>query len=116
VSARERVSDHRSEQAGVSGDAAVHRQHIRAARRCDALAFLRHATRPTLTTLLRFFGSDTRAVAAARAATLAADPARLAALEATLRASIGASRRRQGMNNDFVPFTPAPLSASHARL
>jgi pimeloyl-ACP methyl ester carboxylesterase len=70
---------------------------------------LRHATRPTLTTLFRFFGNDTRAVASARAATLAADPARLAALEATLRASLGAARRRQGMNNDFVPFTPAPL-------
>jgi pimeloyl-ACP methyl ester carboxylesterase len=40
---------------------------------------------------------------------LAAIPGRTAAIEATLRASSGAARRRPGMKNDFRPFTPAPL-------
>lgn len=70
---------------------------------------LTHATRQTLATLFRLAGSDSRAVAAARAASLAAVPSRTAALEATLRASLGGARRREGMNNDFRPFTPAPL-------
>jgi pimeloyl-ACP methyl ester carboxylesterase len=70
---------------------------------------LTHATRQTLTALFRLAGSDTKAVASDRAAMLAAIPGRTAALEATLRASLGAARRRQGMNNDFTPFTPAPL-------
>ena len=70
---------------------------------------LTHATRQTLTALFRLAGSDTKAVAADRAAVLAAVPGRTATLEATLRASLGAARRRQGMKNDFTPFTPASL-------
>lgn len=73
------------------------------------LWLLRHATRPTLAALFRVAGSDTNAVAAERAAKLAAIPGRSAALEATLRASLGSARRRSGMNNDFRVFTPAPL-------
>lgn len=71
--------------------------------------FLTHRTRQTLTALFRLAGSDTRAVAADRAALLAAVPGRIATLEATLRASLGSARRREGMKNDFTPFTPAPL-------
>jgi len=70
---------------------------------------LTHATRQTLTALFRLAGSDTRTVASDRAAMLAAVPGRTAPLEATLRASLGSARRRQGMKNDFTPFTPAPL-------
>lgn len=70
---------------------------------------LTHATRQTLTALFRLAGSDTRAVASDRAAMLAAIPGRTAPLEATLRASLGSARRRQGMKNDFTLFTPAPL-------
>ena len=80
----------------------------------DALAraqiwLLTHATRQALTALFRLAGSDSRAVASERAATLAAVPGRTAQLEATLRASLGSRRRRQGMTNDFTPFVPAPL-------
>jgi len=67
----------------------------------------RAATR--LTALFRLAGSDTKAVASDRAGVLAAVPGRTATLEATLRASLGSARRRQGMKNDFTPFTPAPL-------
>ena len=70
---------------------------------------LTHATRQTLTALFRLAGSDTTAVVSDRAAMLAAIPGRTATLEATLRASLGSARRRQGMKNDFTPFTPAPL-------
>jgi pimeloyl-ACP methyl ester carboxylesterase len=70
---------------------------------------LTHATRQTLTALFRIAGSDTKAVASDRASMLAAVPGRIAPLEATLRASLGSARRRQGMKNDFTPFTPAPL-------
>ena len=70
---------------------------------------LRHATRPTLAALFRAVGSDTRAVASDRAAKLAAIPGSTATLEATLRASLGAARRRPGMYNDFTEFAPAPL-------
>ena len=70
---------------------------------------LRHATRPTLAALLSAVGSDPRAVASDRAAKLSATPGRTATLEATLRASLGAARRRPGMKNDFTVFTPAPL-------
>ena len=70
---------------------------------------LTHATRQTLTALLRLTGSDTKAVSSARAAMLAAIPGRAAGLEATLRASLGSARRRQGMRNDFIPFAPAQL-------
>ncbi|MFF2272086.1 alpha/beta fold hydrolase [Agromyces sp. NPDC058136] len=70
---------------------------------------LRHATRPTLTALLRAVGSDTRAVTSARAQRLAAIPGSTATLEASLRASLGAARRRPGVKNDFTVFVPAPL-------
>ena len=70
---------------------------------------LHHATKPTLAALLRAVGTDPRAVASDRAAKLAAIPGRTATLEATLRASLGAARRRPGMKNDFTVFTPAPL-------
>ncbi|MGW4928385.1 alpha/beta fold hydrolase [Agromyces sp. NPDC004153] len=73
------------------------------------LWLLRHATKPTLAALFRAVGSDSRAVASERAAKLAAIPGSTATLEATLRASLGASRRRAGMTNDFTVFTPAPL-------
>jgi pimeloyl-ACP methyl ester carboxylesterase len=80
----------------------------------DALAtaqlwLLTHAPRQTLTALFRMAGSDTTAIAADRAAMLAAIPGRTAPLEATLRASLGSARRRPGMKNDFTPFTPAAL-------
>ena len=80
----------------------------------DAMAkaqiwLLNHATRQTLAALFRLAGSDTKAVAADRAAMFAAVPGRTATLEATLRASLGSARRRQGMKNDFTPFAPAPL-------
>lgn len=70
---------------------------------------LRHATRPTLTVLLRFFGSYTRRAASERAAMLAAIPGRTAWLEATFTASLGVDRRRQGVRNDFIVSPPAPL-------
>lgn len=70
---------------------------------------LSHRTRQTLAALFRVTGSDSRAVASERAAMLATIPGRTAALEATLRASLGSARRRRGMTNDFTPFTPAPL-------
>jgi len=73
------------------------------------LWLLKHATRRTLAALFRVASSDTKEVAAERAAMLAAIPGRTAALEATLRASLGSARRRPGMNNDFTAFTPAPL-------
>jgi pimeloyl-ACP methyl ester carboxylesterase len=70
---------------------------------------LRHATKPTLTALLRSFGTYTQQAASERAAMLAALPGRTAWLEATLAASLGVARRRQGMKNDFTVSTPAPL-------
>ncbi|SDS73999.1 Pimeloyl-ACP methyl ester carboxylesterase [Microterricola viridarii] len=70
---------------------------------------LAHATEPTLRVLLRLFGSESTAVRSERAAKLAAIPGRTALLEATFRSSLGSARRRQGMKNDFTPFTPAPL-------
>jgi pimeloyl-ACP methyl ester carboxylesterase len=73
------------------------------------LWLLTHATRRTLTALFRLAGSDSKAIASDRAATLASDPGRIASLEATLRASLGSARRRPGMKNDFTPFIPAPL-------
>jgi len=73
------------------------------------LWLLRHATRPTLAAMLRAVGTEPRSVASERAAELAAIPGRSALLEATLEASLDAARRRPGMDNDFVVFTPAPL-------
>lgn len=73
------------------------------------LWLLRHATKPTLTAVFRSFGTETRRDAARRAAAIAADPQRLAPLEAAFRASLGARRRRQGLLNDLRPFAPAAL-------
>lgn len=73
------------------------------------LWLLRHATRQTLTALLRAVGTYTKEEASKRAAALAAIPGRTAPLELTLRASLGAARRRPGMRNDFHVFTPAPV-------
>jgi pimeloyl-ACP methyl ester carboxylesterase len=73
------------------------------------LWLLRHATRQTLRALFRVASSEPSAVASERAAVLAAIPGRTVPLEATLRASLGAARRRPGMKNDFTTFTPAPL-------
>lgn len=70
---------------------------------------LRHARKPTLNALLRSFGSYTQQAASERAAMLAAVPGRTAWLEATLSASLGIARRRQGMRNDFTVGTPTPL-------
>lgn len=75
-----------------------------------ALWLLRHATRSTLTALLRSFGTYTRHDASEVAATIAAVPGRTAWLEATLAASLGVARRRQGLKNDFTGSgPPAPL-------
>ncbi|WP_122263985.1 alpha/beta fold hydrolase [Ornithinimicrobium cerasi] len=72
---------------------------------------LRRATKPTLTALMRSFGTYTRQAASERAAMLAALPGRTSWLEATLAASLGVARRRQGMKNDFTPGHPVPLDA-----
>jgi len=73
------------------------------------LWLLRHATKPTLTALLRAAGTYSNSEASKRAAMLAAIPGRIVPLEATLRASLGSTRRREGMRNDFIEFTPAPV-------
>lgn len=70
---------------------------------------LGHAPKQTLTALFRLAGSDTKAVASARAAQLASTPGQTALLEASLRSTLGAARRRRGMRNDFRIFPPAPL-------
>lgn len=73
------------------------------------LWLLRHATKTTLAALLRAVGTEDRAVVSERAAKLAAIPGRTATLQTTLRASLGARRRRPGMDNDFTVFMPAAL-------
>jgi pimeloyl-ACP methyl ester carboxylesterase len=73
------------------------------------LWLLTHATKPTLWAMLRLAGSDSKAVAAERAFTLSADSARTAPLEYTLRATLGSTQRRRGVENDFAPFQPIPL-------
>lgn len=70
---------------------------------------LRHLTRRTLALILRGAGTYDRAEASKLAAELAAEPGRTAVLEAMLRSSLGGRRRRPGMRNDFVVFTPAAL-------
>jgi pimeloyl-ACP methyl ester carboxylesterase len=79
------------------------------------LWLLRHATRQTLTAVLRGVGTYTKAEASKRAVALAAIPGRTALLELTLRASLGAARRRPGMRNDFHVFTPAPVERISCR-
>lgn len=70
---------------------------------------LKHAPKPTLTALLRVAGTDGKDVVAERASTLAASPGRTAALEATLRSSLGAARRRAGMKNDYAVLPSAQV-------
>jgi pimeloyl-ACP methyl ester carboxylesterase len=70
---------------------------------------LRHATKPALTVLLRSFGTYTRQAASERAATLAALPGRTVWLEATLAASLGVARRREGMKADLTVSARVPL-------
>ncbi|MCR2784606.1 MULTISPECIES: alpha/beta hydrolase [unclassified Microbacterium] len=74
------------------------------------LWLLRHAPKTTLAALLRMSGIDSGKIVARRAAALAAVPGRIAPLEVTLQASLGAARRRQGLDNDLMPFTPAPVA------
>mgnify|MGYP003583833628 CR=1 FL=1 len=73
------------------------------------LLFLRRAPRQTMAALMRAAGTESRAVISERAATLAAIPGRVDALEAAMRTSLGAARRRPGMRNDYTVFPPAPL-------
>ncbi|MGU3645085.1 alpha/beta fold hydrolase [Microbacterium sp. C23T] len=73
------------------------------------LWFLRHAPKQTLGTLMGGAGTESRAVVSARAKELAAIPGRTDTVEATLRASLGAKRRRAGMKNDYTELVPAAL-------
>ena len=73
------------------------------------LLFLRRAPRQTMAALMRAGGTESRAVVSERAATLATIPGRVDALEAAMRTSLGAARRRPGMRNDYTVFPPAPL-------
>lgn len=59
--------------------------------------------------LFRSFGTVTRRDANRRAESIAADLTRTVQLEAVLTASLGPARRRSGIVNDLVPFTPAAL-------
>lgn len=70
---------------------------------------LRHAKKPTLTVLLRSFGTYTQQEASERAAMLAALPDRTAWLEATFAASLGTARRRQGIRCDLTVGPPVPM-------
>ena len=75
------------------------------------LWFLRHVTIPLLKMLLRRFGQATAQEAADRAASLAADPIRIAQLESILMASTGWKHRRDGFFNDSTTFKSMdPLS------
>lgn len=73
------------------------------------LRCLRNARRQTLRFLLQGVGTYSRSEAAEQAAVLANSPARTTQLEAVLQATLGSSRRRPGMRNDFTVFEPAPL-------
>lgn len=66
------------------------------------LWFLRHAAAPMLKMLFQRFGRMPGARAADLAAAVAADPIRMAHLEAILRASSGWAGRREGLDNDLV--------------
>lgn len=72
------------------------------------LWLFRHAAVPMLTALFRRFGKDSPDEAARMAAAVAADPVRMAQLEAIFRSSMGWKRRREGFDNDFAPM-PGPL-------
>lgn len=73
------------------------------------LWFLRQAPRQALGALMGGAGTESRAVVSARAKELAAIPGRTDTMEATLRASLGAKRRRAGMKNDYTELVPAAL-------
>ena len=73
------------------------------------LWLLRHAPKQTLGALMRAAGTESRAVVSARAAALASIPGRTDAMEATMRTTLGAARRRAGMRNDYTVFVPAEL-------
>jgi pimeloyl-ACP methyl ester carboxylesterase len=74
------------------------------------LWLLRHATGPMLRMLFRRFGEASPDEAAKRAAAVAADPVRIAHLEAILNASSGWSQRRAGFHNDSAELKGlAPL-------
>ncbi|MDQ0093319.1 alpha/beta fold hydrolase [Paeniglutamicibacter psychrophenolicus] len=74
------------------------------------LWFLRHSAAPMLKFLFRRFGQMSGARAADLAAAVAADPVRIAHLEAILLASSGWAGRREGLDNDLVTFRAlAPL-------
>lgn len=78
------------------------------------LWLLRHAATPMLRTLFRRFSDSTRKESAERAASVAADPTRVAHLESILTASTGWASRRQGFDNDsnsFKTLTPMELGA-----
>lgn len=68
------------------------------------LWFLRHAAVPLLKMMFRRFGQASPHEAAAKAAELAADPVRIAHLEAILLASSGWATRREGFDNDSAVF------------
>ncbi len=73
------------------------------------LWLLRHAPKGTLTMVLQSLGGGRMRDASRVAAIMAADPVRMAQLEATFLATLDASRRRGGIDNDLKPFTPAAL-------
>ncbi|MBV1777927.1 alpha/beta hydrolase [Paeniglutamicibacter sp. ABSL32-1] len=74
------------------------------------LLFLSHAATPMLKMLFRRFGQASPAEAAVRAAAVAADPVRMAHLEAIFMASAGWAGRRAGFDNDSATIkTLAPL-------
>lgn len=73
------------------------------------LWFLRRFPRQTLGAYLRVAGTYTKAEAKERAADLAARPGSTDMIEATIRTSLDARRRRAGMNNDYHVVTPAAL-------
>ena len=72
------------------------------------LWFLHHATAPMLRMMFRRFGGQARDEAAAHAAQVAADPVRVAHLEAIYLASSGWAKRRAGFDNDSTEFKALP--------
>lgn len=74
------------------------------------LWLLHHAAVPLLKILFRRFGKASPDEAANRAREVAADPVRIAHLEAILRASAGWSLRRDGFDNDSTFKALAPLN------
>ncbi|HEU4666513.1 MAG TPA: alpha/beta hydrolase [Arthrobacter sp.] len=78
------------------------------------LWLFRHATIQLLKMIFRRFGKASPDEAAARAAEVAANPVRVAQLEAIFMASSGWARRREGFDNDsseFKQLAPMDLAA-----